>query len=311
MKNTDWKLQGIEKEQQISPENTGFSILNAKDIGFPVLIGIPHAGRLYPKKLLENLKIRPAELLRLEDRYADRLATSALASGFPAIIAHQPRAWIDLNRKNSEIDPDIVNGISASELPAPTRKVRGGLGLIPRRLNMIGELWVNRWDIADIQNRIATYHEPYHQAVTKLLGQIRDKFGVALLLDLHSMPPLDMPVDQRKNPPGLSDGSNIVIGDRYGRSAGDRFSELAVAYFQEHGFFAQLNHPYSGGYILERHGDPNCGVHAIQVEVDRACYLDQTLNEPSEKMTKISDNIEQLAQILTGQLASQFLLAAE
>ncbi len=311
MKNSDLKLQGIEKEEQINRRDTGFSILNRNEIAFPVLISIPHAGRMYPDKLLKNLNVRPAELLRLEDRYADRLAADAIASGFPAIIAHRPRAWIDLNRKNSEIDPDIVNGISASELPAPTRKQRGGLGLIPRRLNMIGELWVNRWEIADIQNRIETYHEPYHQAITKLLGQIRDKFGVALLLDLHSMPPLDVSVDQRKKAGGPDDGDNIVIGDRFGGSAGGRFSELAVAYFQEHGFHAQLNHPYSGGYILERHGAPDSGIHALQIEVDRACYLDQTLNEPSEKRARISQNIEKLMQVLASQLAGQFLLAAE
>ncbi len=298
-------------DNQITMTDAGFSEYNTKNINFPVLVSVPHAGRVYPAALLQNLKIPPAELLRLEDRYADRLAANAISCGFPAIVAHKPRAWLDLNRKESEIDPAIVQGISAADLPAPTRKLRGGLGLVPRRLNLIGDLWKNHWHIDDIEQRISLYHQSYHSLISGLLTQIRDKFGVALLLDLHSMPPLDIDGDIRSEDESHLEGHNIVVGDRFGRSASGRYSELAISFFQDMKFSVQLNHPYAGGYVLERHGNPAGGIHALQLEVDRACYLDSHLREPIDNIVNISRNIGQLAQLLSSQLSAKHLLAAE
>jgi len=268
---------------------------------YPLLISVPHAGRDYPDSLYHNLNVPSSHLRRLEDRYSDLLARDAIDSGFPTIIAHKPRAWIDLNRSSTEIDADMVSGLSKSYVTMPSRKVRGGLGLVPRRLSGVGELWQKKFSWNDVVDRISGDHEPYHAQISKILEAMRSKFGCAILLDLHSMPPLDSSNSQQPS---------IVIGDRFGSSAGSRYSEFAMSIFEQSGLVAQLNHPYSGGYILERHGAVDRNIHAIQVEVDRSCYLDVTLSEPGDGMAIVAKAVENLAFQLADQATGQMLLEA-
>jgi len=279
----------------------GFSVHNEQNLRFPLLLSVPHAGRNYSREIIDNLAVPAINLLRLEDRYADRLTVGAISSGFTTMIAHQPRAWIDLNRERTEIDPDMIVGLSSSHVPQPGRKVRGGLGIVPRRLSGVGNLWRDKWSKESLKHRLDSFHEPYHQNIENILGNMQSKFGCAILLDLHSMPPLDG---------GPDNSANIVIGDRFGRSAGSRYSELAVRFFEQEGYQARLNHPYSGGYILERHSDPDREIHALQLEVDRSCYLDAALREPSPNLPVLADKILNLARLLTDQALSQFQLAA-
>ncbi len=286
--------------QELSPDRP-FSSYNVDELQYPLLISVPHAGRVYPKEILDNLAVPATHLLRLEDRYADRLANIAISKGFPTLIAHRPRAWVDLNRARSEIDANIIQGLSPSQLPAPSRKVRGGLGVVPSRLHGIGSLWRKKWQWEDINNRLDDCHEPYHNGVTQLLNQINLKFGCALLLDLHSMPPLD---EKQGN-------IDVVVGDLFGRSAGSRYSELAMSFLEQSGINAQLNHPYAGGYILERHSEVGKDIHALQIEVSRGCYLDEALREPGDGLPVMADHIANLAMRLTDHMGGQFLLAAE
>lgn len=291
----------LEDLMRIKSHEEAFVSHNVEDLQFPLLISVPHAGRVYPQEILNNLAVPAAHLLRLEDRYADRLASTVIAEGFPAVIAHRPRAWVDLNRNRLEIDVDMVNGLSASQLPAPSRKVRGGLGVIPSRLNGIGNLWRKKWLWDDISSRLDSCHEPYHRSISEILERMRLKFGCAILLDLHSMPPL-----------GEEFGNvDIVIGDRFGRSSGSRYSELSLSFFEQLGVKARLNHPYAGGYILERHSKVAKDIHALQLEVDRRYYLDAALQEPSDQLPVMAAHIANLAIRLTDQMDGQFLLAAE
>lgn len=280
-----------------------FSDFNIDKLHYPVLLSVPHAGRVYPQAIMDNLAVPAKSMLRLEDRYADRLIIGAVEAGFAAIVAHKPRAWIDLNRSRHEIDPEMVTGLSSRQLPKPSRKVRGGLGLVPRRLTGVGNLWAHKWSWEGLQRRIDTCHEPYHHRVSVILQEIRMKFGCAMLLDVHSMPPLDHPKVKDSNP-------QIVIGDRFGRSSGSRFSELAMGHFNQAGLRSTLNHPYAGGYILERHSAPDKNIHAIQLEIDRSCYLDGSLQEPGAGLSAMTGHVTALAEKLADQINSQFLLAA-
>ena len=282
-------------------EQLSFSLFNAEPLQFPVLISVPHAGRDYPQAIKENLNVPESNLLRLEDRYADRLVSPAIQSGFVAMIAHRPRAWIDLNRNPTEIDPDMISGNVAMRLPQPSRKVRGGLGLIPRRLTGTGNLWRNKWQWQDVASRIENDHEPYHHAINAQLQRIKKRFGCAVLLDMHSMPPL-------KKDEGLD--AQIVIGDRFGRSSGTVYSELATRFFERSNLSVNLNNPYSGGYMLHRHGDPADNIHALQLEVDRSCYLDQALREPSPNMPTVADLVKKLAVLIADEVIDHGKLEA-
>lgn len=283
------------------PAVASYSLSNVATLNFPVLISVPHAGREYPQALLDNLNVSASHLLRLEDRYADRLAATAIASGFPSIVARKPRAWIDLNRSRNEIDPDMVVGMDSAQTPNISRKVRGGLGILPRRLHGTGNLWREKWPHHHVMERIERDHEPYHVMVAQTLDRIRSTFGCALLLDLHSMPSV---FDEHNRK------IDFVIGDRFGRSCDSRYAELAAVNFQRHGHHVQANHPYPGGYILERHGKPGTKIHAFQLEVDRSLYLDQHMREPIAAASSIGKLIRNCCLMLTDQLLGRDQLEA-
>ncbi len=279
-------------------ETSGFSVQNVDHLTVPVLISVPHAGRDYPAEIYDNLRLPAACLLRLEDRYADLLARDAVTAGFPVITAHKARAWIDLNRDEGDIDVEMVCGLSSAGRPVPGAKQRGGLGLIPRRLAGSGDIWKHPITADALNHRIVSYHRSYHGVVSLILKRMRDQFGAAILLDLHSMPPLD--------------DVQFVIGDRFGRSAANRYSELLLSRLRLEGFEAAVNHPYSGEHILRRHGDGARNIHAIQLEVCRSLYLDPDLREPGPRLAAIAALVTDLARMLSDDLTDRItLLAAE
>jgi N-formylglutamate amidohydrolase len=270
----------------------------------PVLLSVPHAGRDYPDAVFANLRLPPSSLLRLEDRYADLLARDSIASGLPAIIATRARAWIDLNRDERDIDVEMVNGLDQRDYPAPGAKQRGGLGLIPRRLSGEGDIWKRPFDAADIEARVSGYHRSYHAEVSDTLKRMREKFGVAILLDLHSMPPIaalgpDLP-------------PRFVIGDRFGKSAASVYAHLVTAQIKYRGFAVALNYPYSGDHMIGHHSHMRNNVHALQLEVDRSLYLDPMLREPGKGLAAISQLVVSLVDALAEQATgNQTLIAAE
>lgn len=231
----------------------------------PVVLSVPHAGRRYPPALLAALRVPAGALVALEDRHVDAVARAA-ARGRTAIIATRPRAWIDLNRGEEERDPRVDEG--AIGWPVRSAKVRGGLGLVPRRAASTVELWRRRFGEREIAQRIAEDHRPYHQALAAALASARARWGVAVLLDLHSMPPLGR------------GRARVVVGDRFGRAAGARFVARVETVASAAGHAIARNTPYAGGHVLERHGAPAGGVHAVQVELDRTLYLDAALDRP-------------------------------
>lgn len=287
-----------------SPELNGFAKWGTESLSVPVLLSVPHAGRDYPSAMLDALRLPPAVLLRLEDRYADVLTRRCVALGYPVVMAHRARAWIDLNRDEQDIDAEMVQGALRSDYPRPGVKQRGGLGLIPRRLSGEGELWKRRFTLSDVQHRILSFHRPYHEAVADVLEHMRQQFGVAILLDLHSMPPIR----------GATSGPapQFVIGDRFGKSAASRYAELLMARLQAHGFSAALNNPYAGAFILRRHARPRANIHAIQLEVDRSLYLDPNLRHPGAGFERMNSMIAALVSALADEaLGSATLIAAE
>lgn len=232
----------------------------------PVVLSAPHGGRDYPPALIEALRVPPAALRALEDRHVDSLALQAQRDE-TLFVANRARAWIDLNRAEHDRDPQIDEGAQLLGRPLST-KVRSGLGLVPRRVGTLGQLWRGRFTAEDITARIHADHRPYHLALSEALAAARARFGVAVLLDVHSMPPLGAPATAPR----------LVIGDRFGRSASARFGARVEAVARRHGIACAANTPYAGGHVLERHGDPRRGVHALQLEFDRSLYLDAALD---------------------------------
>ncbi len=239
----------------------------------PVVIAVPHAGRAYPAALLQAMRNPGAAVLRLEDRYADVLAERvAAAASAPLIKAYAPRAMIDLNRAPEDIDWAMIEpgGCDPAVRTAPSRRVRNGLGLVPRRLPGQGDLWREPLAATALEARITQIHQPYHGHVAALLAEQAERWGAALLIDLHSMPPL---AQER------GETAQLVIGDRFGAACDGRLIGAAFEFLAGQQVPYAHNRPYAGGYGLERHADPQRGIHAVQIEVDRSCYLDSRLAE--------------------------------
>ena len=246
----------------------------------PVLIAVPHAGRSYPPGITARLRDPEGAALRLEDRHVDRLAQAvATATGAALLVAQAPRAMLDLNRAADDVDWEMIAGGEPRGAPVPAtapaagRRARSGLGLVPRRLPAMGELWNSQLGPAELDARIAAIHAPWHRTVGEVLATIRARWGAALLLDFHSMPPLG-------TRPGGGPAAHYVIGDRFGATCDGGLVGAAFAWLAEAGQRAAHNRPYAGGYTLDRHAAPRRGIHALQLEVDRRCYLDTALREP-------------------------------
>ncbi len=262
----------------------------------PVLLSVPHSGRDYPQWLVEKSARGHSVLCTLEDPLVDRLVWRALDQGIGAVIADAPRAAVDCNRCEDEVDPALVPGAQTRRL---TPKARGGLGIVPSRTQQHGLLWRGPISHGELEQRLDQAHRPYHRLIEQELALLVGRFGCALLLDCHSMPP-----PSRGIPP-------VVIGDCHGRSAARWISDDALHVARQAGYDARLNDPFAGGHIIDRHGAPHQGVHALQIEIDRRCYLTET-GEPSEGFDDVAALFQRLATGLGNLLLSrQFPAAAE
>ncbi|WP_019515702.1 N-formylglutamate amidohydrolase [Sphingomonas sp. Mn802worker] len=254
----------------------------------PVVLSVPHAGRAYPDALYAALRVPRTSLRALEDRYMDAVVLPARGNE-TLLLQDAPRAWIDLNRAEDERDPLLDDGARRSNLSA---KVRAGLGIVPRRTGATGDVWRRRLGCGEVDARIVADHRPYHRALGEALARARDRFGVAVLLDLHSMPPL---------PGGRT---RVVVGDRFGRAAAPRFMRRVEAEVAASGLIHAVNNPYAGGYILERHAQQVAQIHAVQLEIDRALYLDQRLDQVGPGLERTSALVRAIIDALTEEALS-------
>jgi N-formylglutamate amidohydrolase len=263
----------------------------------PVLLSVPHSGRDYPEWLIAMASSGKASLMALEDPLVDRLVWRAVQRGCGAVIARTPRAAVDCNRAEDEVDPSVVDGARRGRV---TARARGGLGIVPGRTQQHGYLWRRPINRDQLEERIAQAHRPYHEAIEQQLAVLLERFGCALLLDCHSMPP---------PPAGIPP---IVFGDCRGRSADAWISREAMAIANRCGFEAGLNDPFAGGHVIERHARPAHGIHALQIEFDRRSYLDMRLKNAGPCFDKAAQLIDTLAvELGDGLLGRQFATAAE
>ncbi len=267
----------------------------------PVLIAAPHGGRCYPASLSAAMHNPGPAAQRLEDRYVDRLAELVAGqTGAALLVAHAPRAMIDLNRGIEDMDWEMLGHDApdgGSERQGPSRRARSGLGLVPRRLPGMGELWKEPIGLDDLEARIAGVHRPYHAVLGETLARICRRWGAALLIDLHSMPPLGSQSAGRMPP-------HFVIGDRFGASCDGAIASAAFDWFAQGHHRVAHNRPYAGGYALDRHGAPGTGIHALQLEVCRSRYLDARLAEPTDGLARTAKLIAGLVRALAAEVAA-------
>lgn len=282
---------------------TPFHLTKAARPHHPIVISVPHAGRKYPREMSSLTRLNADQLMTFEDRYADALVALASTSGFSTIIAQTPRAWVDLNRAEAEYDALVVDGRHVGH-PMVTAKVRGGLGIIPSRMSAGCDVWKTRIDARSFEARLSEHYRPYHAALSSLMAMALRDFGIAILIDVHSMPPISHRATNAN--------AQLVIGDLFGRSSDRRFTDIAEARGNEAGLRVAINAPYAGGHILARHSSKARNIHALQIEVDRSLYLDDALDQPSSGLARIQKLIRDIASDLSAAaLSTNHAIAAE
>jgi N-formylglutamate amidohydrolase len=256
----------------------------------PVVFNAPHSGCVYPATFLAASRLDGLALRRSEDAYVDALLGDVVGLGAPMMSARFPRAFLDVNREPYELDPRMFDGRLPPYANTRSMRVAGGLGTIPRIVADGQEIYRGRMPVDEAIRRIEWLYKPYHRLLRHLLTRTMRQFGMAVLVDCHSMPSSSLARDD-----GLK--ADIVLGDRYGTSCCAAVTDRIEAELKRRGYSVVRNKPYAGGFITEHYGEPNAGRHAVQVEVNRALYM-------NERTMQRSDGFDRLAADLTAVFAA-------
>src|SRR5690348_2953804 len=255
----------------------------------PVLFNSPHSGRVYPRGFLLTSRLDLATLRRSEDSFVDDLIAGLVERGHPIMRAHFPRCYVDVNREPYELDPRMFEGRLPSFANTRSMRVAGGLGTVARVVGDAQEIYRQRIPVDDAIRRIEGLYKPYHRALRRLFTRVHRDFGAAVLIDCHSMPSSAGAKDERPR-------ADVVLGDRYGTSCVAAVAETIEATLRAQGYSVSRNKPYAGGFITEHYGNPAAGLHAIQLELNRALYMDERRYERSASFARVAADLEALAE---------------
>lgn len=254
----------------------------------PIVFASPHSGRRYPPELLADARVGLISLRRSEDAYVDELFAGAAAHGATVLTASVARAYVDLNRDPGELDPDMFD-----ERPPPTpltssARVQAGLGAIPRICGDGQNIYRRKLSLDEAERRLASVYRPYHAMLRNLLGETRAQFGCSVLIDCHSMP----------SSARGAHAPDIVLGDRFGASCHPSVTALAEATLRRLGYRVARNTPFAGGHITQSYGRPMSHAHALQIEINRALYVDERTLERTSGYARIRADMSRLAEAL-------------
>lgn len=240
-----------------------------------VVFASPHSGRAYTWSFLNRSVLDERTIRSSEDAYVDDLFASAPCEGAPLLAATAPRAWVDVNRASGEMDPALIDGVErASHNP----RVASGLGVVPRVVANGRAIYRGKISRTEAEMRIRDIWQPWHAALRKLLSESQALFGEAILVDCHSMP--HEAIESISYPRGGR--PDIVLGDRFGAAAGAKVVDRVEAAFTAAGLRVARNAPFAGAFVTQHYGRPGRNQHVLQIEIDRALYLNETLVRPNE-----------------------------
>lgn len=239
-----------------------------------VVFASPHSGRAYLPEFLRAAVLDEHEIRSSEDAFVDDLFASVVGHGAPFLAAAAPRAYVDLNRAPEELDPALIDGIRRA---AHNPRIASGLGVIPRVVSNGRAIYRGKIGLDEVHMRINRYWRPYHDMLQTLLDESHAEFGEAILIDCHSMPHEALDAVSHSN----ARRPDVVLGDRFGAAAANSVIEQIEAAFAGAGLRVARNTPFAGAYITQHYGRPSRRQHAVQIEIDRALYMDEAKVEPS------------------------------
>lgn len=248
-----------------------------------VIFASPHSGNAMPEGFVRSTLLTELQIRSSEDAFVDRLYEAAPQLGSPILLARAPRAFVDLNRGADELDPALIEGI---ERKTTNPRIVSGLGVIPRVVANGRHIYRGKLSLDAAYDRISKYWRPYHDALQMLFDETKKDFGEAILVDCHSMPveALESVSQSGKRP-------DIVLGDRFGASCRESVTERVAAAFERQGFRVARNMPFAGAYIAQHYGRPSINQHVIQIEINRALYMDERTILPSDQFWSVQQAV--------------------
>ncbi len=277
-----------------------FIILRPGAQTVPLVVASPHSGRLYAPAFLQAARLAPLDLRRSEDSFVEELFASAVAQGAPLLCAQFPRAFCDPNREAWELDPAMFADALPPWVNTTSPRVGAGLGTIARVVTSGEAIYSGKLRFAEAETRVRECWQPYHDALAGLIAATQARFGCCLLIDCHSMPA----------GAGRFGGPDFVLGDAHGTACTSSVTALVERTLAGFGFDTRRNDPYAGGYVTRHYGRPRDGVHALQVEVARRLYMDESTLERSPGFEPLRGKMNELLGIMARE-AERLLLARE
>jgi N-formylglutamate amidohydrolase len=281
-----------------------FEVVLPAEHRLPLVLNSGHSGSCYPSCFLAASRLDKNAIRRSEDSYVDELIAGAAALGAPLLKANFPRAWLDVNREPYELDPKMFSGSLPTYANVRSVRVAGGLGTIARIVSESEEIYAAPLPVEEALARIDAVYKPYHRALRQLVIETRAAFGLAVLVDCHSMPSSVRGVHGRFRP-------DIVLGDRYGTSCSSQLTDLAARILTCLGYSVSRNKPYAGGFITEHYGQPGRGLHAVQVEINRRLYMDERSLARTAGFDRLRSDLAHLASELAEAFDAGFLTRPE
>ena len=261
--------------QSVSKQRTEVSdhheILRPGEQTAPIVLASPHSGTAYPEAFVAASPLDPLDLRRSEDCFVDELWLGAAALGVPLLRAAFPRAFVDANREPFELDPEMFEDDLPPYVNVNSSRVAAGLGTLARVVASGKEIYGGKLRFADALERIETCYRPYHAALRRLIDATRDRFGYCILIDCHSMPSVGAPMD----PDAGRGRADFILGDGFGTTCEGAVADTVERALESHGYRVTRNKPFAGGYTTRHYGCPEEGVHALQIETNRALYMDE------------------------------------
>lgn len=312
------QLRDFEDATQASGEGELHTLLEPAEIRVPYLFSSPHSGRRYSASFIASSRLDAFTLRKSEDCYVDELFASVVALGAPLLKAEFPRAWLDVNREPWELDSGMFEGTLPFEVNNNSARVRGGLGTIARIVSESEEIYAGKLPTTEALNRIQNHYMPYHAVLRQQLASIAVRFGHAVLIDCHSMPSTSGHVERTRKVGLLGrdpSRADFILGDRFGTSCAPELTRAAAALLREQGYNVAINKPYAGGFITEHYGQPEYGLHALQIEINRGLYMNEKTFQRTAGFDALARDLRtfaaRLVSIPEAGLRPSFPIAAE
>lgn len=271
----------------------------------PLVFASPHSGRDYPADFVAGARLDPVSLRRSEDGFVDDLFAAAPAHGAPLLRATFPRAFIDANREPFELDQGMFSDRLPDYVNTDSSRVAAGLGTIARVVSSGQDIYPRKLTFAEAAERIDAYYRPYHKALENLIHETRKRFGYCVVVDCHSMPSIGGPLD----PDAGRGRADFVVGDCFGSTCAPYITDSIERTIAGFGYAVARNKPFAGGFTTRHYGQPRDGVHTVQVEINRALYMDEIRIEKNAGFDRIAaqmtDVIAALAQLTAQDLAAE------